>query len=462
MSKGKILIVDDEKNITKSISNILKREGYETVLAYNYEEGKEAVFNKPIDLALLDILLPDGDGLELLKELAEKKRNFTVVMMSGHGTIETAVEATKLGAYDFLEKPISLDKLLITVENGLRLKVLENENVKLREEVEKNRDDFIGESPAMKDLMRKIETVAPTNGKVLITGENGTGKEMVARAIHEKSKRADAPFIKVNCAAIPNELIESELFGHEKGAFTGAHQAKAGKFELANGGTIFLDEIADMSLDTQAKVLRVLQEQEFERVGGTYSIQVDVRVITATNTDLPSRVEDGKFREDLFYRLNVIPFHIPPLRERLEDIPPLVKYYFEKFANEYDRAFKELSESAMELFIAHPWPGNIRELKNLFERIIIMIPEDQLNFDMLEELFVQSRMPSRRDDSGLDKILLSGQYRDSVSNFERLMIERRLKGNSWNVTQTAKELGLERSHLYKKMKGLGIQKPDIG
>jgi len=336
MSKGKILIVDDEKNITKSISNILKREGYETVLAYNYEEGKEAVFNKPIDLALLDILLPDGDGLELLKELAEKKRNFTVVMMSGHGTIETAVEATKLGAYDFLEKPISLDKLLITVENGLRLKVLENENVKLREEVEKNRDDFIGESPAMKDLMRKIETVAPTNGKVLITGENGTGKEMVARAIHEKSKRADAPFIKVNCAAIPNELIESELFGHEKGAFTGAHQAKAGKFELANGGTIFLDEIADMSLDTQAKVLRVLQEQEFERVGGTYSIQVDVRVITATNTDLPSRVEDGKFREDLFYRLNVIPFHIPPLRERLEDIPPLVKYYFEKFANEYD------------------------------------------------------------------------------------------------------------------------------
>lgn len=462
MSKGKILIVDDEKNITKSISNILKREGYETVLAYNYEGGKDAIFNEPIDLVLLDILLPDGDGLELLKELAEKKQNFTVVMMSGHGTIETAVEATKLGAYDFLEKPISLDKLLITVENGLRLKVLESENVKLREEVEKNRDDFIGESPSMKDLMRKIETVAPTNGKVLITGENGTGKEMVARAIHEKSKRTDAPFIKVNCAAIPTELIESELFGHEKGAFTGAHQAKAGKFELANGGTIFLDEIADMSLDTQAKVLRVLQEQEFERVGGTHSMRVDVRVITATNADLPSRVEDGEFREDLFYRLNVIPFHIPPLRERPEDIPLLVKYYFEKFANEYDRAFKGLSEGAMELFIAHPWPGNIRELKNLIERIIIMVPDDQLNFDMLEELFVQSRMPSRRDDSGLDKILLSGQYRDSVSNFERLMIERRLKSNSWNVTQTAKELGLERSHLYKKMKGLGIQKPDIG
>ena len=460
MGNGKILIVDDEKNITKSISNILKREGYETLLAYNFEEGREIALGEPIDMMLLDILLPDGDGLELLKELAEQKRNFTVVMMSGHGTIETAVEATKLGAYDFLEKPISLDKLLITVENALKLKSLESENVKLKEEVKKNRDDFIGVSPAMKDLMRKVETVAPTSGKVLITGENGTGKEMIARAIHENSKRSDKAFIKVNCAAIPRELIESEMFGHEKGAFTGAHQAKAGRFELANGGTIFLDEIADMSLDTQAKVLRVLQEQEFERVGGTRTIKVDVRVVTATNADLLTRVEDGEFREDLYYRLNVIPFHIPPLRERVEDIPPLVNYYFKKFALEYDRSFSELSEASMELFIAHPWPGNIRELKNLIERIIIMVPDDQLNFEILEELFVQSRIPSRKDD-GLDRIISSGQYKDSVNVFEKLLIEKRLRNNGWNVTKTAKDLGLERSHLYKKMRGLGIQKPEI-
>jgi two-component system nitrogen regulation response regulator NtrX len=461
MSKGKILIIDDEKNITKSISNILKREGYDTVLAYNFEDGRNSALHERIDLILLDILLPDGDGLDLLKELAESHRDYTVVMMSGHGTIETAVEATKLGAYDFLEKPISLDKLLITVENGLKLKSLESENIQLKEEVEKTRDDFIGVSPQMKDLMRKIETVAPTNGKVLITGENGTGKEMVARAVHEKSHRSQGPFIKVNCAAIPRELIESEMFGHEKGAFTGAIQAKQGKFELANGGTIFLDEIADMSLDTQAKVLRVLQEQEFERVGGTRTISVDVRVITATNADLLSRVEDGDFREDLYYRLNVIPFHIPPLRERREDIPLLVHYYFEKFAKQYGKPSREITPGAMELFSAHPWPGNVRELKNLIERIIIMIPDQKLEYDTLEELIVQSRIPSRKDSDGLDRIINAGGYRDSISQFEQLLIEKRLRSNSWNVSKTAKELGLERSHLYKKMKALGIEKPEI-
>lgn len=461
MSKGRILVVDDEKNITKSISNILKREGYETILAYKYEEAKEFLDTEVIDLILLDILLPDGDGLNLLKELSEKKQDYTVIMMSGHGTIETAVEATKLGAYDFLEKPISLDKLLITVENGLKLKSLESENVKLREEVKKSRDEFICVSPVMKALFQKIETVAPSMGKVMITGENGTGKEMVARAVHEMSKRADRPFIKVNCAAIPKELIESELFGHEKGAFTGAIHMKRGKFELANGGTIFLDEIADMSLDTQSKVLRVLQEQEFERVGGTVTIRVDVRIITATNSDLPSMVESGDFREDLYYRLNVIPFYVPPLRERPEDIPPLVEYYFNRFAKEYDLPVKKIAPGAMELFRSHPWPGNVRELRNLVERIVIMIPDDELDLDKLEEMFVQSRIPSRKDASGLEKALSVGNYRDAVLNFEKAMLEKRLRNNGWNVTKTAKELGLERSHLYKKLKSLNIEKPEI-
>ena len=434
------------------------REGYETVLAYNFETGRRMSFDEDVDLILLDIMLPDGDGLELLHEMAAKKKKITVIMMSGHGTIETAVEATKLGAYDFLEKPISLDKLLITVENGLRIRNLESENIKLKEEMERSRDEFIGVSPAMQDLFRKIQTVAPTMGKVLITGENGTGKEMVARAIHENSTRKNKPFIKVNCAAIPKELIESELFGHEKGAFTGAHHTKEGKFELAHTGTIFLDEIADMSLETQAKVLRVLQEQEFEHVGGTRTIKVDVRVVTATNRDLPSLVESDEFREDLFYRLNVIPFHIPPLRERREDIPPLVDYFFGKFASEYGKGKKTITPGAMELFKAHPWHGNVRELKNMIERIIIMIPDEELSLEKLEEMFVLSRIPLRKDASVLDELIAAGSYKDSVSNFEKLMLEKRLKSNNWSVTKTAKDLGLERSHLYKKLKALGIGK----
>ncbi|MEO7995205.1 MAG: sigma-54 dependent transcriptional regulator [bacterium] len=462
--KGTILVVDDERNITRSLSSILAGEDYDVITAPDFAEGRRMAANPGIDVALLDVKLPDGNGLELLQYFTKQRPDVAVVMMSGHGTIETAVSATKFGAFDFLEKPISLDKLLITVENARKLKrvVAENERLKV---AAGSKATMVWASPAMKDLIARVELVAPTGGWVLITGENGTGKEMIAHAIHDGSPRRNHPFIKVNCAAIPSELIESELFGHVKGAFTDAQQDKPGKFELAHRGTILLDEIGDMALQTQAKVLRVLQEREFERVGGAETIKVDVRVITATNKNLPELVEQGKFREDLFYRLNVVPFHILPLRERREDIPLLTEYYANYLAGEYGRPTKHFTPKALKVFESYDWPGNVRELKNMVERLIIMLPEEEVDAPAVERIFRQDLPGSRASQSAganaaapTIALAIDKSYKDAMADFEEQYIRARLTANTGNVSQTAKDLGLERSHLYKKMRALGIEK----
>ena len=459
--RGTVMVVDDERNITRTLSNILTGEDFDVVTAPSFTEARRLADNPGLDVVLLDVKLPDGNGIDLLQYFAEQRPDVAVVMMSGHGTIETAVQATKHGAFDFLEKPISLDKLLITVENAQKLKKVSAENERLKEEVGE-RPQMVWAAPKMKELMERALTVAPTGGWVLITGENGTGKEMVARTIHDASPRKEQPFIKVNCAAIPGELIESELFGHVKGAFTDAVQDKPGKFELAHRGTILLDEIGDMALQTQAKVLRVLQEREFERVGGAETIKVDVRVITATNKNLPELVEQGQFREDLFYRLNVIPLHISPLRERQDDVMKLVEYYAKFFAREYGRPVKTFNDAAMKIFKEYDWPGNVRELKNMVERIVIMIPQDEVGADDVEKIFRQDLPGSRASMSrqGAGEPAGDMSYKEAMQQYEKDLIEARLKANEWNVSQTAKDLGLERSHLYKKMRALGIEKPE--
>jgi two-component system nitrogen regulation response regulator NtrX len=414
-------------------------------------EGEEALAmlreRDDIDLVLLDIAMPGRDGMEILEEIVATWPKLPVLMMSGHGNIDTAVKATKLGAYTFIEKPISIDKLLLNIENALDRFALEEENRKLRANAVRAHE-ILGESQAITQVKDQIEIAAPTNGWVLITGENGTGKELVARQIHVHSKRADKPFIEVNCAAIPEELIESELFGHEKGAFTGAIQQKRGRFELANKGTIFLDEIADMSLKTQAKILRILQEHTFERVGGVDTIEVDVRVIAATNKNLETEIVEGRFREDLYYRLNVIPFQVPPLRKRREDIPLLAESFVSEFCAESGAKRKTVTPRAMKILENHSWPGNVRELRNLMERLVLMTPADQIkDSDLPETLRVASPTIAGEDES------LEGARKA----FEREFLVTKLRENGWNISRTAEVIGIARESLSRKIKSFKIE-----
>ena len=381
MSGETILIIDDEESVRKSLADVMRDEGYDVVTAASGREGIELLGETQPSLALLDIAMPDMDGIEVLRRFREIRPDMPVIMVTGHGTIETAVKTTKMGAYDFMVKPPELAHLILVVKHGLEEFRLREENETLKKSIER-RNEIVGESEKINALKQQIALAGPTNGWVLIHGESGTGKELVARAIHRASKRDSGPFVEVNCAAIPQELIESELFGHEKGSFTGAIGMKRGKFELADKGTIFLDEIADMSLATQAKVLRVLEGQEFQRVGGTRTIKVDVRVIAASNKNLEDEIKKGAFREDLYYRLNVIPLDVPPLRERTDDIPRLVRHFLQEFSNEYGQKPKTIDEDALALFTRYAWPGNVRELRNIIERLIIMVPGPVLTADV--------------------------------------------------------------------------------
>jgi DNA-binding NtrC family response regulator len=411
--------------------------------------GLEKLAELEVDGVLLDVAMPEMDGLEVLARIRSEYPEAFVVMMSGNATIETAVQATKLGAHDFVEKPLSTDKLLLTVQNALSFTRLRRERDQLAARAA-NDYAMIGRSGAMRAIFEKIEKTAPSSGRVLISGENGTGKELVARAIHEHSKRSKGPFIKLNCAAIPSELIESELFGHEKGSFTGATQQRRGKFELADGGTIFLDEIGDMNPNAQAKVLRVLQEGEFERVGGDKTLKCDVRVVAATNKTLQEEIAGGRFREDLFYRLNVVPIEMPALRERRDDIPDLVSHFVAALCRSNDRKPKQVVPRAITLLMQYDWPGNVRELKNSLERLVILTGESEL----IDEQDVQEALPAVRPVSG--KYTRGTSLRDLVASAEREIILAALRENDHHISNTARDLQLERSHLYKKMKALGI------
>jgi two-component system nitrogen regulation response regulator NtrX len=447
-SQGRILVVDDEPNIQTSLCGVLSDEGYEADAVASGEACLEALA-RGYELVLLDIWLPGIDGLETLARIQEIPfpERPVVVMISGHGSIEAAVKATKLGAYDFLEKPLSIEKVSVVVKNAIRQRRLELENARLKN-AESSRYRIIGESVPMKALRQQLALMAGTNGRVLIYGESGVGKELVARALHAMSARAAQAFVEVNCAAIPEELIESELFGHRKGSFTGAHEDKTGKFAKADGGTLFLDEVGDMSLKTQAKVLRVLDEQRFEPVGATESVQVDVRVIAATNKNLQEEIERGNFREDLFYRLNVIPFHVPPLRERLEDIPLLAEHFLREFTVAYGRKPKELTAEAIRMLQSYHWPGNVRELRNLMERIVIMNP--QVRIDARHIPLPQGRRAAGRTSEHY------GSLQEVRAAVEREYILKKLEETGGNVSRAAELLGLERSNLYRKMKALGI------
>ncbi len=449
MPRSTILVIDDEPNILTTVRRSLEIEGFHVEVAGTGALGLAKVTEHDIDLVLLDVMMPGESGLEVLPKIRIASPETIVVMMSGNATIETAVQATKGGAHDFVEKPLSGDKLLITVQNALSFARLRHENARLRGRA---RTDFamIGKGGAMRAIFDKVAKTAPTNGRVLITGENGTGKELVARAIHEHSRRADGPFIKLNCAAIPSELIESELFGHEKGAFTGATQQRRGKFELADGGTLFLDEIGDMNPSAQAKVLRVLQENELERVGGGETIKVDVRVVAATNKDLQAEIAGARFREDLFYRLAVVPIELPPLRARREDIPVLVEAFIDVVCADNGRRTKRVAPSAMTLIMQHEWPGNVRELKNVIERMVILTGDAEV----ITEADVGDALP--RVKAVKTEFTRGTPFKDLVSAAEREIIMAALEANDHHVSNTARELQLERSHLYKKMRALGI------
>jgi len=440
-----VLIIDDERSICDSLQGVLEDEGYQAATVQSGEAGLEMLSKKPFDVVLLDIWLPGIDGLEALEKIKAAEDAPEVIMISGHGTIETAVRATKLGAYDFLEKPLSLEKILILVKNAAEAKRLRSENREFKKQM-LSRSVIVGNSIPMKALRQQIALMAPTNGRVLIYGESGTGKELVARAMHAQSLRRDAMFVEVNCAAIPEDLIESELFGHQKGSFAGANADKEGKFQKANDGTLFLDEVGDMSLKTQAKVLRTLDEQRFSAVGSDDMISVDVRVIASTNKNLEDEISTGNFREDLFYRLNVIPFYVPPLRDRKEDIPQLVRHLLKEFAAAYSRRPKEITDEAIETLMRYSWPGNVRELRNVIERCVIMNPAvNKLDRKHLPPLV-------HRERRGGNFMSLS----HARAAYERDYILKKLDENHGNVSRAAEILGLERSHLYRKMKALGI------
>jgi two-component system nitrogen regulation response regulator NtrX len=443
MSK-RVLIVDDEESVRKSLEKLLAYEKYATFSAADGESALEVVNNELVDLVLLDIKMPGMDGLEVLEKIKGIRSDLPVVIISGHGTISTAVEATKLGAFDFLEKPIDLDRLLLTVRNGIKQGRLSQQNVQLRERVGM-RTEIVGEHPDILAILETLERVAPTNARVLIMGENGTGKELVARKLHELSKRAGEPFIEVNCAAIPEDLIESALFGHEKGSFTGAVSQRIGKFEVADGGTLFLDEVGDMSLSAQAKVLRVLQESTFERVGGTETKKVDVRVIAATNKDLLEAAGKGDFREDLYYRLNVVPIKIPPLRERRSDIERLAEHFLLQVAEDLGLPPKKLKRSALNVLVDYSWPGNVRELGNLIERLCILVPKDEIGTEDLPPLELTREEDMRKDPFGFRT------YQDFKDFTEKEFLIKKLHENNGNVSKTARQLGMQRSNLYKKI-----------
>jgi len=446
-----ILVVDDEESILQSLNGILSDEGFEVICAGSGIEALERIEEIIPDLVLLDIWMPDMDGVETLVKIKENYPMVQVLMMSGHGTIETAVRATKLGAYDFIEKPLSLEKVLLSINNALEFYRLEEE-VNLLKAKDRDKYRITGTSRAIREVREQIKIVAPTNAWVLISGENGTGKELVARTIHGMSKRSHKPMIEVNCAAIPEELIESELFGHEKGAFTGAASMKKGKFDLAHEGTLFLDEIGDMSLKAQSKTLRILQEQRFERVGGSRTIHVDVRVIAATNKDLEAEIEKGTFRDDLYFRLNVIPIRVPPLRERVEDIPELINEFLLEISVSTNLDQKEFSEESIELLKRYHWPGNVRELKNLVERMVIMTPDTVIGAKHIPPPY--NLESSLKDD--LESSLMTGSYKEAKARFEKAFIEKKLREFKGNISQTAEAIGIERSNLHKKIKAYGL------
>ena len=446
-----VLIVDDEESIIQSLQGILTDEGFEVISAGSGLAALEKIDEVMPDIVLLDIWMPGMDGIETLVKIKESHSELQVVMMSGHGTIETAVRATKLGAYDFIEKPLSIEKLLLVINNALGYSRLEEEISLLREQT-KEKYNLTGDSDPIRQLKEQIKIVAPTNAWVLISGENGTGKELVAHAIHRLSKRRLKPVVEVNCAAIPEELIESELFGHEKGAFTGATTMKKGKFDLAHEGTLFLDEIGDMSLKAQSKTLRILQEQKFERVGGSRTIQVDVRVIAATNKDLEAEIEKGRFRDDLYFRLNVIPIRVPPLRKRMEDIPALVKEFLKEMASNTNTPAKDFSEEAIQILKRYHWPGNIRELRNLVERLVIMTPAKEVRAEDIPAPFNKEAGV----EPALSSTLKAGSFKEAKENFEKAFIVSKLQEFKWNVSQTADAIGMERSNLHKKIKAYGL------
>jgi len=451
MAGEHILIIDDEPAIQSTLRGVLEDEGYRVSAVGSGRQAIELLADEMPDLVFLDVWMPGLDGLDTLVQIKSLRPETTIVMISGHATIETAVKATRLGAYDFIEKPLSLEKTLLTVSRALDHARLARENASLRSRLGQ-RLEIIGDSPVMRRLREHIATAAPSNGRVLIQGENGSGKELVARAIHGLSARRDRPFVEVNCAAIPEELIESELFGHEKGAFTGAVARRRGRFELADGGTLFLDEIGDMSLKTQAKVLRALEEQSFERVGGRDKVKIDVRVIAATNRDLAALLGHG-FREDLYYRLNVIPIEVPPLRERREDIPLLIDHFIRIFCAENGKRPKTLSGEALAYFLNYDWPGNVRELRNLVERLVIMAPGDVIGVDDVPAPVRPKDAPPAATEQA------ERSLREARDGFERAFIVAELRANDWNMTRTAERLGIERSHLYRKLKAYGIAPP---
>ena len=442
-----ILIVDDERGIRETLRGVLEDEGFDAETVESGEAALKIAQTTSFDCVLLDVWLPKIDGLETLKRLREQGIDAAVVMISGHGNIETAVNATKLGAFDFIEKPLSIEKTILTVRNALKQRELERINRNLAAQLAEE-FEMIGDSIAMRALRKQIAIVAPTDGRVLISGESGTGKELVARAIHQQSKRRNAPFVEINSAAIPEDLVESELFGHAKGAFSGAAQAKKGKFEIADGGTIFLDEIGDMSPRVQAKMLRVLEEQRFEAVGSNTPVRVDARVISATNKRLDDLIEDGDFRADLFYRLNVIPFQIPPLRERLEDVPALTDYFNRRFSADYGKRAKIFAPEAIAALQNYNWLGNVRELRNTIERVVIMIEKQRIAADDLPELNPKSETPAAS--------FRFPTFKAANDAYQREFIQHKLNEADGNVAKAAEAMGVDRSHLYRRMKYLGI------
>jgi len=446
MSRPRVLIVDDEARIRSSLGGILIDEGYDIFMADNGLTALEKIRGDgSVDLVLTDIWMPKVDGLELLKEIRDVNHDIPVIMISGHGTIETAVKAIKMGAFDFIEKPLTLEKTVLVVKHAMDQRRLQVENRNLWVRINK-KYKIIGCSKDMEELRRQIEVAAPTNGRVLIYGENGTGKELIAREIYEKSKRKGKPFVSVNCAAIPEDLIESELFGHEKGAFTGAICSKQGKFELADGGTLFLDEVGDMSQKTQAKLLRVLEEGSLQRVGGVKGIKVNVRVIAASNKNLKEEIKQGNFRDDLYYRLNVIPVEIPCLKERKEDIPLLLDHFLKEFCLDNGKNLKKVTPEALDLMICYDWPGNIRELKNLIERLVIMVPGKVITALDIPLSFHENNQPS---------------LKKAKQEFEKYFIIKALRASQGNVSKSAKILKIERSLLYQKLKKYNIKPKSI-
>jgi two-component system nitrogen regulation response regulator NtrX len=451
--KVRILVIDDEAAIRDSMRMILEYEGYEFLGAATGEEGIALVDRESVDLVFLDIKMPGMDGLEVLARLKTVAEPLPVVMISGHGTVATAVEATKLGAFDFIEKPLATERILLAIRNALGFSRLRDENQNLAKAVDL-RHDLVGSSPVLREVLEAVRRAAPTNATVLIRGESGVGKELVARMIHKNSLRARERFVQVNCAAIPDELIESELFGHEKGSFTGATDKQVGKFELADRGTIFLDEVGDMSMKTQAKVLRVLQEGEVERLGSSRTLKVDVRVIAATNKDLEQEIEKGLFREDLFFRLSVIPISVPPLRERSDDIPALVRHFADQFTRENNFRPKRFTAEAVAALQRARWKGNVRELRNTIERVIIMTPGDVVDAGNLPE---SVRVEPQAAPSPEDRGDQPGTLRQFKENAERAFLVQKLRENDWNISKTAETIGTPRSNLYKKLEQYNIR-----